>query len=232
MEPIKPAEELYNLEDDPHQIVNLADQPQYSQKLLDMKAVLFKWMVQNRDLSLIPEPLMRNLSGDGSPRSTFADPDVFPLQEILNTADLIGRGPEHLEQLRKQLSHPDPAVRYWAATGLRVLESQAEGAAPELEFLLVDESKAVRIAAAEALVVSIGSDKGMDALGELLLDDDILVRIYAAMALIDLGEKAKSIESKIEQSNQQKSTIVSDQNYETYLSNALTRIRLNIDDSQ
>ncbi len=64
----------------------------------------------------------------------------------------------------------------------------------------------------------------------MLLDEDILVRIYAGMALIDLGEKAKLVEQKVRQSAEQKSTIIEDQNYETYLTNALSRIMLNIED--
>lgn len=227
----KPAEELYDLANDPHQMVNLAQLPQSQGKLQEMKRVLFQWMVETRDLSLMPEPLMRSLAYNYSPRVTLAGDDLFPIEKILKTADLIGRGPKHLDELTVKLSDSSPAVRYWAAVGLMVLGPDAKGAVPQLESLLVDEHKAVRIAGAEAMAVVTGSAEGIRTLGDLLVDEDILIRIYAGMALIDLGEKAKLVEEKVRQSAEQRSTIIEDQNYETYLKNALSRIMLNIGDS-
>lgn len=51
----KPAEELYDTVDDPHEINNLADDPAYREKLEELRAELVRWQEETGDLALIPE---------------------------------------------------------------------------------------------------------------------------------------------------------------------------------
>lgn len=48
--PTKPAEELYDTENDPHEINNLAANPDHAEKLKQMRAVLDKWIIDTKDL--------------------------------------------------------------------------------------------------------------------------------------------------------------------------------------
>jgi uncharacterized sulfatase len=53
--PTKPKEELYDVEADPDEVRNLADDPRYRDKLLEMRAALDRWLVETKDLGAIPE---------------------------------------------------------------------------------------------------------------------------------------------------------------------------------
>ena len=54
----KPIEELYNVVVDPHEIHNLADDPAYNAKLIEMRTALEEWQVEINDMGLVPEPIM------------------------------------------------------------------------------------------------------------------------------------------------------------------------------
>ena len=48
----KPAEELYDLKNDPHELHNLIDQKKYDEVLSQMRTYLDQWQQQNRDYGL------------------------------------------------------------------------------------------------------------------------------------------------------------------------------------
>ena len=54
----KPIEELFDTEADPHEIVNLADQPEHAETLKRMRAALERWQEEIGDSGMIPEPLL------------------------------------------------------------------------------------------------------------------------------------------------------------------------------
>jgi arylsulfatase A-like enzyme len=54
----KPAEELYDLDSDPHEIHNLAGQSRYDSVLKEMRAALDQWMAGTHDLGAISEEEM------------------------------------------------------------------------------------------------------------------------------------------------------------------------------
>lgn len=51
----KPAEEMYDLENDPHEIHNLADDPAYSQQLARHRRLLKDWIAETGDKGQLPE---------------------------------------------------------------------------------------------------------------------------------------------------------------------------------
>jgi N-sulfoglucosamine sulfohydrolase len=53
--PTKPAEELYNIQNDPEELNNLAASPQYEKILKDMRKVLEKWIKKTDDKGQYPE---------------------------------------------------------------------------------------------------------------------------------------------------------------------------------
>ena len=53
--PTKPKEELYDCNADPHEVVNLASNPKYADKLKELRAALDQWIDQTHDLGAIPE---------------------------------------------------------------------------------------------------------------------------------------------------------------------------------
>jgi arylsulfatase A-like enzyme len=54
--PTRPEEELYDLEEDPYEINNLAEDPAYRDRLREMRLVLDAWILESNDQGRIPEP--------------------------------------------------------------------------------------------------------------------------------------------------------------------------------
>ncbi len=64
-QPAKPAEELYDVMADPHQIHNLADDPAQAKKLKEMREMLDRWQKTTKDRGFEPE---QNLEEPGQDR--------------------------------------------------------------------------------------------------------------------------------------------------------------------
>lgn len=149
----KPVEELYDLETDPWEVRNLAADPQYAEVLERLRGALFRWMIDSRDLGLVPEPMFDQLAGEGSKHETLFDygqSSDYPVERLLRLADCASRGgPEAVVQCTAALDDPHPAARYWGLVGLMLHHRQAADAKQRAEQLLEDPWASVRIAAAE-----------------------------------------------------------------------------------
>ena len=65
MRDTKPFEELYDVIADPHQVFNLAGNPEYADQLMQLRGVLAEWMRKMDDKGLVPEPeLYRRMFGN------------------------------------------------------------------------------------------------------------------------------------------------------------------------
>ena len=76
--PSKPAEELYDTETDPHEVVNLAERPSEQARLERFRAALAAWMKATGDLGLVPERELKERMRPGGTWSTAATPEMSP----------------------------------------------------------------------------------------------------------------------------------------------------------
>ena len=197
--PDKPVEELYDTLEDPHEINNLADSPQHRQILARMRDVLHRWMLQMRDLGLLPEAEMHLRAEGSTPYDVGLDPGQFPRKRILAAAGSVGKGSESMPSVIRLLSDSDSAVRYWAVIALTVLGSEAREAVDGLKPLLADPSPNVRFAAAGVLC-KLGYCQGaLSALADGLEDEREETVLYAARELESLGEKACPVAVQMEE---------------------------------
>lgn len=150
----KAPEELYDLAADPDAIRNLAMQPAHAATLDRCRVALRDHLLRTRDLGLLPEVDMHRRRGQRSPYALGMDTTVFPLERILDAADVATRRQSSdAERLQTWLADADPAVRYWSALGLRLRGTEAvRKATGPLTSLLADREPAPRVAAADALV--------------------------------------------------------------------------------
>lgn len=120
----KPAEELYDLQQDPHETVNLADDPAHAPVLDRMRAALDRWTEQYGDLGLMPEnELIDRWRPDGRPRPTAAPSVVVEDGRLVATCATAGAsigwttdppGDEHpAEGLGAAIGMPRHDGRYW-----------------------------------------------------------------------------------------------------------------------
>jgi arylsulfatase A-like enzyme len=148
--PLRPREELYLVRDDPQQLKNLVYSDEHQNALSAMRRELTHWIRETRDVGFLPEAEVWARIGEGTPYAIARSDETYPQARITGAAALVGRG-DALEDQTGLLGDPEPAVRYWAAVGLRASERSSEESRDALRTALSDEAAVVRIAAAAAL---------------------------------------------------------------------------------
>ena len=147
-------------------------------------------MIEKRDTGLLPEAEIYTRSEGTTPYEMAKLDQKFPVARILGAAELVGKGPQHQDELVQLLADSDSAVRYWAAVGLLAMGSQAKPSEAVLLKASADSSPCVRIAAAEALCAIGQETKALPVLIAALHHDDGWVRFQAAVVLGKIGPRS------------------------------------------
>jgi arylsulfatase A-like enzyme len=147
----KPVEELYDTENDPWEVNNLANNPEYKEVLERMRAANKTWVTRIYDAGFIPEADRVERAGE-TPIYDYMRSEKINLEEIINAAEIATLGKvENMETLKTYLKSDESAVRYWGATGLLILGNDAVSATDDLKAATNDKSANVVAVAAEAL---------------------------------------------------------------------------------
>lgn len=193
----KPVEEFYDLQNDPHEINNLATDPKYKEQLEKFRKVHKQWIKETRDLGLIPEPeMVLREKQAGSRYDILAKTDDKTLPERLGRmAALASEGTQALPELLKGLQDKDAAVRYWAATGIGNIGRLSDEATRAcLNILEKETSTVVRIAAGRALLrMKTEEKKALSELSKSLESPEEWSRLHAAIALDEADEQARPV---------------------------------------
>lgn len=193
----KPVEELYDTENDPWEVNNLAGDPKYKDVLLRMRKANKDWVTHIYDTGFIPEG-ERNILANGQNFYDMMRSDQVSLEAIMDAADLATLGKkENIEKLANYLTSDNSVIRYWGATGLLILGKNAEPAIPQLKVALEDKSPDVVVVAAEALYGMSDKEVGMKALLEVLDYPDPYVRTHALNAIDYTNEYNEEIQQAI-----------------------------------
>ena len=162
-------EALYDLDSDPHELVNLAADPSFRSTLLTMRADLRKWVKGLPDLSFYPEPALIE--------SAWKNPVSYGLEhqsdiaELVDTADLsLLPYEEAAPKLRMALGSENPWKRYWAWVACSSFGKQAaEFTETARTAAGSDDNNLVRMRAAEFLAVG-GEEQAVPLLTGILKD--------------------------------------------------------------
>lgn len=197
----KPAEELFDLEADPWELNNLAEDPQYAEQLEEMRRAHAEWSDRTKDTGLIPETILRRWEKDYE-KSIYSimRQDSIPVSLIRN----IAIGALELEPWLKALQNPNAAVRYWAAIRLGN-DARVVNHIPVLRQHLNDSIPLVRIATARALCLADAREFGLPVLQKELQHPDEWVRLSSAIVIDELQEEGRpaieALQSVMEDSN-------------------------------
>lgn len=168
---LKPVEELYDMDADPDNVVNLADKPEHQQTLNTMRAKLREWQLAIHDSALIPEAerVQRSTANNTTIYQMVRDPKQYDLPAYLDAADLaLAAKPENRARLIAMLGNADSALRYWGTVGLLML-GKADAASQEaLTKVLDDKCGEVTAMAAWVLIQSGNTDKAQAALAGMI----------------------------------------------------------------
>lgn len=195
----KPVEELYDTQVDPHEMENLVDALTHRDTLNRLRKELRDWMLRTKDVGLLPEAEMHIRAGGSTPYEMAHRPDRYPRSRILASAMQVGAGPQALPTVKRNLTDPDSAVRYWAVVALEALGVEAAPALDALENALADPSPNVRFTAAGVLCRFGRCERALPVLTAGLNDPRETVVLHAARTLELLGDKARPAVEAMEQ---------------------------------
>jgi len=193
----KPAEELYDLQNDPDEVNNLAASPDHQEVLQRLRKAQQDLALNIRDVGFLPEGEIHERSQGSTPYEMGHDETKYPMEKIFAAAELASSLKKGvLPELLKAMQDDDSAVRYWGAMGVLMRAPEAVGEAKDvLHRALKDDSPYVRCVAAEALG-RYGSDEDAAAAVKVLLklssldDNNVYVCMLALNALDKLDNRA------------------------------------------
>lgn len=214
----KPPEELYDVDNDPHELNNVAALAEHRATLERLRARHLAWADETLDLGLIPEPELHARCGEIPPYVAIRqEASKFPAATIREVLSLTAQGTDAVPALLIRLDDSDAAVRFWAATGIGVVHNQqSRDASPSgsnsppsskqfpatvaaaLRRHLTDVSPAVRVAAARVLLQGGDDPATLAMLVDELANGADWVRHHAALGLADLGPRAAPAREALE----------------------------------
>ena len=116
----RPAEFLFDIENDNWETKNLANDPGLKPVLEQMRQCLTTEVMESRDVMFLPEYEIGLLPDTTTAYEFRLKNKNYPLSEIYDAASLAGfRGEEITRQQIKMLKSLNKIVRYWAVIGLR-----------------------------------------------------------------------------------------------------------------
>jgi arylsulfatase A-like enzyme len=147
----RPAECLFDLQADPDEVKNLAEDPAYAGVLREMRGLMQQQIKSMPDLSFIPEPVIL-AEGKDNP-AAYGQKKRAEIARLVDIADLsLIPFAQARTPIARALDSSDSLERYW---GLIVCSSFSREAAPfydrAQELAASDPSNLVRVRAAEFL---------------------------------------------------------------------------------
>ncbi len=116
----RPAEFLFDIENDTWESNNLAANFEYKALIKKMRAQLKEEILQSCDVMLLPEYEMALISKSTTAYEFRLNEANYPITKVYDAAILSGyRGKDIVKKQIKLLKSPNKIVRYWAAIGLR-----------------------------------------------------------------------------------------------------------------
>ncbi|MFZ4546157.1 MAG: sulfatase [Bacteroidales bacterium] len=116
----RPAEYLFDIENDIWETKNLANDPAYKKVLEKMRGKLQMEILRSRDVLLLPEYEVGLISKTTTPYEFRLDKRKYKVENVYDAASLSGfRGEEVAANQIRMLGSSDRFVRYWGIVGLR-----------------------------------------------------------------------------------------------------------------
>jgi len=189
---------LFDLEADPHEVHNLADDPACAEVLAEMRGLLRERLKAMPDLSFIPEPVFVAESGGDGYR--YGQRHKQLISRLIDIADLQLLPFEQARpKIAEALDSQEPLERYWALITCSAFGRRAAVFTEKAKRLAAaDENLLVRTRAAEFLGLVGGADPRpilMDVLGKctdpveanLILNTVVLLRDGKPQIRFDLS---------------------------------------------
>lgn len=185
----KPAEELYDITQDPWEINNLANNPEHQQVLERLRVETDRWMTENKDSGLIPEGELVSIN-EKDTIYNYTHSSAYDYKNIKDVADIASsKSVKHLQDIKSFIHDENHFVRYWGAMGALILGAEAHPLKEDLIALLKDDTPDIRIIAAETLYHLGEVDMALPILIDALKSSNEAVALNAMNSLTAIDAK-------------------------------------------
>lgn len=191
----RPAEQLFDIEADPHELNNLAGDPKHTARVVDLRSRLNTRLKAMPDTSFYPEPiLVKRIVGQPV---KFGESHRDAVATLVDTADLaLLPFAEAKPKLEAALASDDPLVRHWAVVACSNFGDRAKTLADQIKPLLKDKDHLVRMRAAEFVGLT-GTGDPVPALMSVLAESDSHVTALLTLNTVVYLRDFKGIEFAI-----------------------------------
>ncbi len=148
----KPVEELYDTKTDIDEVINLAGNPDYSDKLNEMRDALNKWQLNTHDVCLMPEgEIFAAQQKYNMPVSDYFDQNPEYYKRVQAIANQALFPEKNINSLVDALQDTIPSVRFWAIRGIGRLGTEGKSHYSQLITLKDDPSSSAQVSLAWTL---------------------------------------------------------------------------------
>ncbi len=192
------SEELYDMQNDPDNVNNLVDNPEYSQVLKKMRKQMRQKQEEIFDAGLIPETECARMAKENNTTmyEMARNPKLYNVPALLDAADLaLEQNPKNQKELYSMLNSKDIGIRYWGIVGSFLINNKEAGIKA-----LNDKSHEIRAMAAWLLIRTGEKEKGFACLNNLI--DQNSYAILTVLNIVDwLGEEGRNLMPAVRQLN-------------------------------
>ncbi|MFB9052736.1 sulfatase-like hydrolase/transferase [Formosa undariae] len=193
----RPAEVLYDIDNDVWEIKNLIDNSEYKAVLNRMRVQLDTDILKARDVLFLPEYEMGLISKSETAYEYRLNDSKYPFKSIYEAASLSGKkGKDVLEQQIKFLKSDNKIVRYWAIVGVMSQDSDGiKSTESELLEALKDNYPPVAITAAAILCQNLGNEKASTILKMFSQNENMDLALMTINYLLYVDNKSPFIDT-------------------------------------
>jgi len=195
---LKQAEELYDTENDPDEVINLAEVPRYQTILVQMRQALNQWLSDIQDTGFMPEGVMIARAEKMTIYEMVRKTGLYDFKRSRNAADTASLGKiENVSLLKQYMQNTNPVIRYWGVVGCLILGRRAISHLHDIQDLLNDPCPDVQIVASEYVARFSDPQQPLSILSTLLDHKISVVRLRTANAIDYLGVTAEPLQFRL-----------------------------------
>lgn len=193
----RPAEFLFDIENDLWETKNLAGDSKYKSVLEKMRKLLKEEVLKSRDVMFLPEYEVALLSGTISAYEFRLNTEKYRLEEIYEAASLAGfRGKEVAAKQAGFLKNPNSIVRYWAILGLRVQNNEnLQSFSSDILNLMDDNYPPVAVTASAIAYEMFNNKTAEDYLKKFCAHENLQVSLMAINYLLYIENREPFVET-------------------------------------
>lgn len=195
---VRPSELLFDVEKDPSEVKNLANDPAYASIVQEMRGLLQEQVKSQPDLSFIPEPIMINEGIDNF--VAYGQKNKQKIQKLAQISDLSLRAfPEAKSDIKQALNSDVALERYWGLIVCSNFGSQAQPFYDKAKQLAEsDKDLLVRTRAAEFLGLNGAGDPVPVLMDVLTKTDDVNIQglVLNTVVLLQDGKSSHKFDLK------------------------------------